>query len=301
MANLLIRSGPRTAGPYTPEETRAFIDAGSVAPDSLAWTEGLLDWAPLDQVLTLLTGRPTSEAAAEFTSLDRRRVVPDGVRGFSWGAFVLGPFWSVGNRVWVGLWALVPGLGQLVSVWLGFHGRELAWQRGRWADVQSFQAAQRKWSIAAAVALPLLVAGLVALALAVQGQGAGEAAEARPAEPNRPAAEPRRAPAGEAPAPITERPIRDAPNREAPVAERRALAFPASRDSFERALRDRGPEQVQSIAGRPTATQREQGVLVYVYREATLNPASGAPDAAALVLFIDERAGVFRYIEETER
>lgn len=301
MANLLIRSGPRTAGPYTPEETRAFIDAGSVAPDSLAWTEGLLDWAPLDQVLTLLKGRPASEAAAEFTSLDRRRVVPDGVRGFSWGAFVLGPFWSIGNRVWVGLWALVPGLGQLVSVWLGFHGRELAWQRGRWADVQSFQAAQRKWSIAAAVALPLLVAGLVALALAVRSQGAGETTEARPAEPVRPADEPRRAPAREAQAPITERPVREAPVREAPAAEGRALALPASRDRFERALRDRGPEQVRSIAGRPTATQREQGVLVYVYREATLNPASGATDAAALVLFIGDRASVFRYIEETQR
>lgn len=301
MANLLIRSGPRTAGPYTPEETRAFIDAGSVAPDSLAWTEGLLDWAPLDQVLALLKGRPASEAAAEFTSLDRRRVVPEGVRGFSWGAFVLGPFWSVGNRVWVGLLALVPGLGQLVSVWLGFHGRELAWQRGRWADVPSFQAAQRKWSIAAAVALPLLVAGLVALALAVRAQGAGAVAEPRPAEPLRPTAESRRAPAGDAQTPITERPVREAPVREVPVAERGALAFPASRNSFERALRDRGPEQVQSIAGRPTATQREQGVLVYVYREATLNPASGAPDAAALVLFIGERASVFRYIEETER
>ena len=108
-------------------------------------------------------------------------------------------------------------------------------------------------------------------------------------------------PAGEAPAPITERGVREAPVREAPVAEGRALAFPASRNSFERALRDRSPEQVQSIAGRPTATQREQGVLVYVYREATLNPASGAPDAAALVLFIGERASVFRYIEETER
>lgn len=301
MANLLIRSGPRTAGPYTPEETRAFIDAGSVAPDSFAWTEGLLDWVPLDQVLALLAGRPASADAAEFTSLDRRRVVPEGVRGFSWGAFVLGPFWSVGNRVWVGLWALVPGLGQLVSVWLGFHGRELAWQRGRWADVRSFQAAQRKWSIAAAVALPLLIAGLVALALAVRSQGGGEAAEARPAEPGRPTAEPRRTPVAEAPAPITERPARDAPLRDAPVAEERALAVPASRDSFERALRDRSPAQVQSIAGRPTATQREQGVLVYVYREATLNPASGAPDTAALVLFIGERASVFRYIEETER
>ena len=307
MANLLIRNGLRTAGPYSPEETRAFLDGGTLGADTLAWTEGLTDWAPLAQVLALLGERPASAAPPEFTGLERRAAVPDGVRGFSWGGFVLGPFWSVGNRVWIGLLALVPGLGQLVSVWLGFHGRELAWRRGRWASVAAFQATQRKWSVAAAVALPIIVAGVVALALAVRAQAGADAGQAGArTDGAAPATQPEPERSAQPARPVvrengrTQEPLRETPTP-APARGAEPLDAPATRQAFERALRHRSPEEAIGLAGRPASVQREQGVLVHVYRELTLNPQTGEPDAAAVVLFMDGRATVFRYIQETER
>ena len=73
-------------------------------------------------------------------------VVPDGIKGWSWGAFCLSWLWALGNRTWIGLLALVPYVGFLMIFVLGFKGREWAWQNKEWESVEQFNEVQKKWS-----------------------------------------------------------------------------------------------------------------------------------------------------------
>jgi hypothetical protein len=82
---------------------------------------------------------------------------PEGVKGVSLGAFFLTIFWSIGNRVWIGLFSLVPILGYAISFYLGFKGRELAWKARRWESLEKFNSTQRKWSIATIVLIPAII------------------------------------------------------------------------------------------------------------------------------------------------
>ncbi|RZD22137.1 hypothetical protein [Pseudoalteromonas sp. MEBiC 03485] len=72
--------------------------------------------------------------------------LPEGIKGFSWGAFLLTWIWAIGNSTWIGLLALVPYVGFIVSIYLGFKGREMAWQNKRWDSVEHFQRVQKQWS-----------------------------------------------------------------------------------------------------------------------------------------------------------
>jgi len=71
---------------------------------------------------------------------------PEGVQGWSWGAFFLSWIWALGNRTWIGLLALVPYVGFVMAILLGIYGRKWAWQNKRWESVEHFQTVQRKWS-----------------------------------------------------------------------------------------------------------------------------------------------------------
>ncbi|BBA33873.1 uncharacterized protein sS8_1919 [Methylocaldum marinum] len=74
-------------------------------------------------------------------------VIPPGVRGWSWGAFLLTWIWAVFNRTWIGLLCLIPYIGFVFSVYLGIRGRELAWRNKRWDSLEHFNQIQRRWSI----------------------------------------------------------------------------------------------------------------------------------------------------------
>jgi hypothetical protein len=72
--------------------------------------------------------------------------VPAEVRGWNWGAFLLSWIWSIGNSSWIGLLALVPYVGFIMSIILGIKGSEWAWQNRRWQSVEQFKATQRVWA-----------------------------------------------------------------------------------------------------------------------------------------------------------
>ena len=89
--------------------------------------------------------------------------IPDGVRGWSWGAFLLNWIWAIGNHVWIGLLAIIPFVGLIVAIWLGFKGREMAWKTGKWNSVEEFQRVQKKWSNwAVGLVLFVMVIGILA-------------------------------------------------------------------------------------------------------------------------------------------
>ena len=101
--------------------------------------------------------------------------LPSELRGWNWPAFLLGPIWGVGHRIWwtaIGFLALAPLINAgprqaALLIWLammlflGFRGNELAWRARRWESVDKFMAAQQRWGIWAVVAVAALVAGLI--------------------------------------------------------------------------------------------------------------------------------------------
>jgi hypothetical protein len=88
--------------------------------------------------------------------------LPEGVKGWSWGAFLLNWIWSIGNKTWIGLIALIPYVGIVMAIVLGINGREWAWQNKRWDDLDHFNRVQRRWSIWAACLVFIPTIGIVA-------------------------------------------------------------------------------------------------------------------------------------------
>ena len=86
--------------------------------------------------------KPSAPAPAPYSP----DTIPDGVKGWSWGAFLLNWIWAIGNRSWIGLLSLVPYIGWIMVFWLGFKGREMAWKNKQWDSLEHFNRVQRKWS-----------------------------------------------------------------------------------------------------------------------------------------------------------
>jgi len=105
-------------------------------------------------------------------SLQRNHLpIPPGVEGWSWGAFIFGWFWAVCNKTWIGLLALLPGVGFVMHIILGFKGREWAWQNDHWDSVEHFQKVQRRWS-QWAISIMLAIIGLFVLMLMLMSSSA---------------------------------------------------------------------------------------------------------------------------------
>ena len=74
--------------------------------------------------------------------------LPNGVKGWSWGAFLLNWVWAIFNKnLLLGLLCFMPYIGFIGSFYLGFKGRELAWRNKRWESLEHFNRVQKKWSI----------------------------------------------------------------------------------------------------------------------------------------------------------
>ena len=100
---------------------------------------------------------------AENTSgRGRDAEIPDGGKGWSWGAFMFNWIWALSNRTWIGLFALFPYLGFLMAVALGIKGREWAWRNKKWESVEHFQRVQRRWSLWSLLIFGIAIVGILA-------------------------------------------------------------------------------------------------------------------------------------------
>ena len=102
--------------------------------------------------------------------------IPEGVRGWSWGAFLLNWIWAIGNSTWIGLLALIPYVGFIMVIILGIKGREWAWKNHKWESVEHFNRVQRLWSIWGFIILGGMILLLFALFMLI---GIGAAVEAQ--------------------------------------------------------------------------------------------------------------------------
>lgn len=113
---------------------------------------------PSPTIDPIAPSKPSVQSSGENTSgQGSSAVVPEEVKGWSWGGFSLTWIWGIFNGVWLSLLALIVPW-PVMNVVLGVKGRELAWQSKRWDSVEQFKAAQHKWSIAGII---LGVLGLV--------------------------------------------------------------------------------------------------------------------------------------------
>ena len=70
--------------------------------------------------------------------------VPDGIKGWNWGAFWLSWIWGIGNNVWMSL--LVFCLGWIWASVLGIKGSEWAWQHRQFDSIEQFKETQAVWA-----------------------------------------------------------------------------------------------------------------------------------------------------------
>lgn len=117
-------------------------------------------------------GKPAIHRVGQATA---QQDIPDGVRGWSWGAFLLTWIWAIGNNTWIGLLALIPYVNIPVGIWLGIKGREMAWRNGRWDNLEHFLRVQRAWSRwAVGIILTIFTVAMLFLFIAV-GMGVSHA------------------------------------------------------------------------------------------------------------------------------
>jgi len=87
--------------------------------------------------------------------------MPAGVGQWNWGAFLLNWIWGLGNRTYIALLCLIPGVNLVMIFILGAKGSQWAWKNKKWSDVVQFSRTQGLWS---AFALGML-AGIMGAAI----------------------------------------------------------------------------------------------------------------------------------------
>ena len=89
--------------------------------------------------------------------------VPEEVRGWSWGGFILTWIWGVCNGVLISLLCLIPVFGIVWAFVLGAKGKEWSWRYKKWDSVEHFKNAHRPWDIAGIVLFAISMVALIAI------------------------------------------------------------------------------------------------------------------------------------------
>ena len=98
--------------------------------------------------------------------------LPDELRGWNWGAFLLTWIWGLGNGVHISLLTFVPFVSYGMPFVLGAKGNKWAWEKKRYTglrldeDITNFKKSQRKWAIWGAIIIVTLLALAIVLSIA---------------------------------------------------------------------------------------------------------------------------------------
>jgi len=87
-----------------------------------------------------------ADVAENTSGQGKEAVLPDELKGLSWGAFLMGWIWGIGNRVWISFLEFVPIANVVMPFVLLFKGNEWAWAKKEWEDVDHFRRVQRRWT-----------------------------------------------------------------------------------------------------------------------------------------------------------
>ena len=89
------------------------------------------------------------------------------IKGWNWGAFLLGWIWGLGNRTYIALLGLIPGVNIVMAFILGAKGNQWAWKNRNWESMEHFKQAQKIWSTFGAGMLVGFLLGVIVVLLAV--------------------------------------------------------------------------------------------------------------------------------------
>ncbi len=98
----------------------------------------------VNKIATIPSDR--NESSANTSGQGTIAVIPQEIRGWNWGAFLLSWIWGLGNSVWIALLALIPYVGLIMAIVLGVKGNEWAWQNKRWDSIEHFKRTQSAWA-----------------------------------------------------------------------------------------------------------------------------------------------------------
>jgi len=110
---------------------------------------------------------PEAELGVEIentSGMGANAIIPDEIKGWSWGGFLLTWIWAIGNRSWIGLLALLPYVGFVVAIVIGIKGREWAWKNKRWDSIEHFKRVQKIWAICGFALILVVIVSVVGLA-----------------------------------------------------------------------------------------------------------------------------------------
>lgn len=79
------------------------------------------------------------------SGLGKDSVIPEEIKGWSWGGFLWTWIWAIGNKTWVGLLGLIYPINLIIAIILGIKGREWAWRNKKWESIEAFNKTQRNW------------------------------------------------------------------------------------------------------------------------------------------------------------
>ena len=107
-------------------------------------------------------------APANTSGQGELATVPQEVKGWSWGGFVLTWIWGVCNGVLISLLCFIPVFGVVWAFFLGAKGNEWAWRNKKWDGIEHFKSTQRPWNIAGIVLFAIaIVVVVIAIPVAV--------------------------------------------------------------------------------------------------------------------------------------
>ena len=104
----------------------------------------------------------------EYVSgMGKDSIVPEEIKGWSWGAFLLNWIWGIGNSTFIALLMFVPLVNFVMIFVLGEKGNEWAWRNRTWRDIDHFKSTQKKWRNAGLilifVILPIMLIPLMSM------------------------------------------------------------------------------------------------------------------------------------------
>lgn len=96
--------------------------------------------------------------------------LPEELKGWNWGAFLLNWIWAIGHNVWIGLIALLGPASLIMAIILGLKGNEWAWQNRQFNSVEEFKTIQKAWTKWGIIVLIIgVVLGIIGGILGVVG------------------------------------------------------------------------------------------------------------------------------------
>lgn len=90
--------------------------------------------------------RPWSEFDAR-SGKGEQSVVPQEIKGWSWGAAFISLPWGLYHRVFWSLLVFVPFVNMIWWIVMGMMGNEWAWKAMPWKSVEEFHAYQKPWKV----------------------------------------------------------------------------------------------------------------------------------------------------------